>query len=213
MNALLPAVKSYADARSGEFGKIGKIRRKELLDISAYVEQALRAGGRADLTFICTHNSRRSHIAQIWAQTAAAYFKLSGVRTFSGGTQVTAFNANAVAAIRGAGFLIEQTGGAENPVVVIRYGRRSEPMRCHSKLYDDPANPQQNFCAVMTCSQADEACPVVRGASSRVSIPYEDPKKYDGTDQQEEKYQERCAEIAREMVFVFSHVNVPPTST
>ena len=120
---------------------------------------------------------------------------------------------NAVEAIAKVGFLLQESGGTENPLYLVRYGMDAPPMHCYSKLYDDPSNPQRDFCAAMTCSEADEACPVVRGASSRVSIPYEDPKKYDGTHQQEQKYMERCAEIAREMVFVFSHVNVSPTST
>jgi len=191
-----------------EFGSIARTRRPELMGLARYVEGELRAGKPADLTFICTHNSRRSHMAQIWAQTAASLFKLAGVRTFSGGTEATAFNERAVRAIRNAGCLVEENGRNENPRYLVRFSGDADPIMCYSKLYDDPSNPRQDFCAVMTCSQADEACPVVLGASQRISLPYEDPKEYDGTENEQQKYEERCAEIAREMIYVFSHVRL-----
>jgi arsenate reductase len=42
------------------------------------------------LNFICTHNSRRSHLSQVWAQTASSYFNISNVFCYSGGTEATA---------------------------------------------------------------------------------------------------------------------------
>jgi len=208
MSALLPAVKTYVESRMGEFGSIAHTRRPELMGLARYVEGQLKAGRPADLTFICTHNSRRSHMAQIWAQTAATHFKLAGVRTFSGGTEATAFNERAVRAIRNAGCLVEENDRERNPRYLVRFSGDADPIVCYSKRYDDRPNPQRDFCAVMTCSQADEACPVVFGASRRISIPYEDPKEYDGTEEEHQKYEERCAEIAREMIYVFSHVDV-----
>ena len=47
--------------------------RKELLDRVAGHVSARRAEGQgAKLTFICTHNSRRSQMGQLWAAAAAA---------------------------------------------------------------------------------------------------------------------------------------------
>ncbi|MCK4776283.1 MAG: protein-tyrosine-phosphatase, partial [Candidatus Krumholzibacteria bacterium] len=66
----------------------------------------------------------------------------------------------------------------------------------------------EDFCAVMTCSQADKNCPVVVGASMRVAIPYDDPKAFDGTDQEAANYDERCRQISREMLYLFSAVNM-----
>jgi arsenate reductase len=156
-----------------------------------------------DLVFICTHNSRRSHMAQVWAQAAARHFGLEGVRTYSGGTEATAFNPAAVAALERAGFGIERRGegDGDNPVYVVR-GEGDLVMECFSKTFTDAPNPQQGFTAVMTCSDADQACPIVPGAAHRFAIPYVDPKVADGTPAEAATYDARCAQIACEMLWV-----------
>ena len=91
--------------------------RKELLELlAAHISNLLKCKKDVKLNFICTHNSRRSHMGQIWAQTAAEYFSVANVYCFSGGTEVTAFNPRAVKAIKNAGFLVEQTNESENPI-------------------------------------------------------------------------------------------------
>ena len=59
----------------------------------------------------------------------------------------------------------------------------------------------------MTCSEADEACPVVLGAALRIPIRYEDPKIYDGTHEESTAYDARCLQIATEMLYLFSRVS------
>jgi hypothetical protein len=76
-------------------------------------------------------------------------------------------------------------------------------MECFSKVYSEPPNPKSGYCAVMTCLQADQACPVVAGAALRVALPYDDPKAYDGTAAESARYDERCRQISREMLYVF----------
>jgi hypothetical protein len=71
-------------------------------------------------------------------------------------------------------------------------------------VYFDAANPNEDYCAVMTCSQADKNCPNVWGASHRVAISYDDPKVADDTANETATYDKRCAQIAREMLFAFS---------
>ncbi|MGA1373243.1 MAG: protein-tyrosine-phosphatase [Flavobacteriales bacterium] len=160
------------------------------------------AGGQSDLVFICTHNSRRSHMAQLWAQAAAFHVGLNDVKTYSGGTEVTAFNPRAVAALERAGWTAEIEGTADrNPVR--RLSAAGVPaQRCWSKRYDDASNPPSGFIAVMTCSEADGACPVVFGASARFSLPYIDPKISDGTPEESDTYDARSAQIASEMLYV-----------
>lgn len=176
--------------------------RKESLDlIVAFVKERKAAGATADLTFICTHNSRRSHLSQLWAATAAWTFAQDHVRTYSGGTEATAFNPRAVAAVERAGFQVVKPDG-KNPVYEVSFSTGGRPEHCWSKVYDDPANPQQGFCAVMTCSEADTNCPIVRGALDRVSLPYIDPKEADGTPEEAERYDERCLQIAAELWYV-----------
>lgn len=60
----------------------------------------------------------------------------------------------------------------------------------------------------MTCSDADEASPLVMGAAGRCAIPCEDPEALDGTKVESRMDDERCAQIAREMLTVFSRVDV-----
>jgi arsenate reductase len=203
---MYPDIKSFVADRLTEFDEISEERKKALGSISDFVEARVAADREALLTFICTHNSRRSHMSQLWAQTAAHYFSVPGVETFSGGTEATAFNPRAVAALDRAGFAIETPSEGDNPVYEVRYRDEMEPMTAFSKVYDQPPNPTEGFAAVMTCSSADAACPIVFGADARIAIPYDDPKAFDGTDREAAMYDERCAQIAREMLYVFSQV-------
>jgi protein-tyrosine-phosphatase len=203
MNTNLAA---YIEQSRAESELIPQERRKQLKKIALYIRTQLNANGAAKLTFICTHNSRRSHMSQIWAQTAAEYFGIGGVSTYSGGTEATAFNPRAVAAIRRAGFNVEQKTDGDNPVYEVTAGEGLQAMTAFSKRYQDHSNPQENYCAVMTCSEADKNCPTVEGASFRVAIPYEDPKAFDGTALESAKYDERCRQISREMLWLFSKV-------
>ncbi len=182
--------------------------RKILLDeLAIYVKGKLSSESEVGLVFICTHNSRRSHMAQIWAQTAAFHFGIERIKTYSGGTQKTAFNQSAVKAMKNAGFLISIEKEGKNPKYKVRYSNKTEHLICFSKVYNHKKNPSQGFVAIMTCSDADEACPVVSGAEYRTTIKYEDPKQFDGTDQEAAAYEERNLQIGREMFYVFGKVS------
>jgi arsenate reductase (thioredoxin) len=197
-------LQSYVAARVGEFDNIPPQRRDQLQQLAAYIRSDVKLNQSARLTFICTHNSRRSQLCQIWAATAAAYFGVPRVESFSGGTEVTAFNSRAVAALRRTGFAIDGPKTTQNPRYRARYRADGPALECFSKVYHDASNPKSDFCAVMTCSQADKLCPIVQGASKRISLPYDDPKAFDGTPQETANYDERCRQIAREILFTFS---------
>jgi len=199
-------LEDYIQLCTKEFDLIPIERKAELEELALYVHKRQSGKKKSDLTFICTHNSRRSHLSQIWAQTASAWYGVANVECWSGGTEATAFNPRAVKAIEDAGFIVEKKGREENPHYLVIHSEDFEPCVCFSKTYDDPFNPQDNYCAIMTCSSADEACPIVLGAEERIAIRYDDPKAFDGTDQEEEKYAERCRQIAREMLYAFSRV-------
>ena len=185
------------------------LERRTLLDtVVEYIVSRRSAGEEARLTFICTHNSRRSQMGQLWAAAGASYFGVDGVQTFSGGTEVTAFNPRAVAALRRAGFAFEQPRPEnENPHYLASYSDDAPKIECFSKVYDDPFNPADGFAALMTCGEADEACPVVLGAAARVPLRYVDPKSADGTPEEAAAYDERSAQIAAEMLYVFSNID------
>jgi hypothetical protein len=168
--------------------------------------EELRAGREAKVTFICTHNSRRSHMSQIWLQTAAAYYSLDRVRAFSGGTEVTACNCRTVTAMRRAGFNITDATRGENPVYHVTYASNRPPVRAWSKHYRAGGNPRAGFIALMTCSAADRSCPAIEGALARFAIHYTDPRLCDDTPTESAAYDARCREIAREMFFLAAEV-------
>ena len=181
--------------------------RKILLEeLGIYIKGRLISQNEVNLVFICTHNSRRSHLAQVWAKAASHYFNISNIHTFSGGTVKTAFNTNAVEVLKKAGFKIKLIKEGSNPRYRVQYDKRSEPIICFSKKFDHKSNPQNGFVAVMTCSDADESCPVISGAEYRTTIQYDDPKIYDGTSMAAQMYEERSMQIATEMYYVFSKI-------
>ena len=203
---LLPALWPYVKEVAGEVGTVPPERKEVLNTIAADVTARLEAGKPADLTFICTHNSRRSHMSQIWAATAAYYYGIENVNTFSGGTQATACNCRTVAAMRRVGFDIEDATSGDNPIYLVRYATDRPVIRAYSKLYNGEGNPNRDFIALMTCSVADKSCPIVQGASSRYAIHYVDPRLCDDTPTETTAYNERCREIAREMFYIMSEV-------
>lgn len=199
----------YITAREGEAGRIPAPRRAALDRLAIDVAERRRRE-RVALTFICTHNSRRSHLAQVWAQIAARRFHLSTIDTFSGGTEATAFDRRAVAALERAGCHIEIVEPGGNPVYAVRDDTDAPPILCFSKTFTDRPNPDAGFVAVLTCSSADAACPIVPGAAARVVLDYEDPQAFDRTARETEGYDERCAQIAREMLYLFERVASHP---
>ncbi len=199
-----PTVQKYLEERAGEFDQIPDERKVALQKLADYVRNRAEAGKPTRFTFICTHNSRRSHLSQIWAAAAADFYNVPGVESFSGGTEATAFNPRAIAAIERAGMKVEKTEEGKNPRYAVRYREAQTPLICFSKVYKDAPNPNADFCAVMTCSQADKNCPVVEGCSLRVAIPFEDPKVSDDTAAEGATYDARCQQICREMLYVFS---------
>jgi len=203
---LLPALRPYVAEVANELDTVPVERKVVLNRIAADITAQLQAGKAANLTFICTHNSRRSHMSQIWAQTAAYYYGLNQVHAYSGGTQVTACNCRTVTAMRRVGFEIADATTGDNPIYLVRYAEDRPVIRAYSKLYNADGNPTQEFIALMTCSAADQSCPQVKGAIARHAIHYVDPRLCDDTPTETTAYNERCREIAREMFFIMSEV-------
>lgn len=196
---------TYIQTLVDESSEIADMRKQKLSQIADFISSQIRVGNQVKLTFICTHNSRRSHFCQIWAAVLTHHFGLKHIQSFSGGTEATAFNPRAVAAIERAGFKVENPGG-KNPKYKVYFAEESEPLSCFSKTFENLYNPRANFAAIMTCSEADENCPLVPGASARFSIPYVDPKEADDTPQEAQTYDRRCRQIASEMYYLMSEV-------
>jgi protein-tyrosine-phosphatase len=190
------------DLKEG-FSEISSARKRSLEEVARFVNKEIHSSGGVKINFICTHNSRRSQMAQIWTQAAAEFYGLKGVETFSGGVETTEFDSRAVDAIKRAGFRMRKSGD-DNPEYHIRYGKGQDSLVCYSKTFNDPGNPSDNFAAILTCSQAEEKCPIIPGAEYRQLISYDDPKKADGTDKEEEVYDERCIQIGTEIFYMMS---------
>jgi len=185
---------------------ISQERKAILQPLIDYIQHKVNNQQEIRLNFICTHNSRRSHLSQIWAQTMAFHFQIPNVFCYSGGTEATAMFPKVSETLRNQGFQIQQLCETQNPVYAVKFADNQHPIICFSKTYFDDFNPKTNFGAIMTCNNADEGCPMVFGAEVRFPIKYDDPKAFDGTDLMNEKYTERSVQIASEMHFVFSQI-------
>jgi arsenate reductase len=206
-NVITPELKNTVSQLTAAFDAIAPARKEDLRKLTSFIQSRMKTGENIDLNFICTHNSRRSHIAQLWAQVAAYVYAIPNVTCFSGGTEATAFHPNAVEAMRQAGFKIDKMNATTNPSYRVTYADQVPPVVTFSKKFDDPANPAAHFAAIMVCTHADEHCPFIEGATFRLALPYEDPKQSDGSPQQAETYLERVHEIGRDMLFVFSQAS------
>jgi arsenate reductase len=187
------------------FDTIATNRKLNLAKLAAFIQNKKDNKLPIQLVYVCTHNSRRSHFGQVWAAVAAEYYGIASVRTFSGGTEATAFNPNAIEALLNTGFQVHKEVEGSNPLYTVSFGGTHSP-RCFSKVYNDSENPTENFAAIMTCSDAEENCPFIPGVEMRLAITYDDPKAFDGTPYEKEKYLERSNQIALETLYVISLV-------
>ncbi len=182
-------------------------RQAILKPLIEFIQSKVLNNQEIRINFICTHNSRRSHLAQVWAQTLAYNFNIKNVFCYSGGTECTALFPMVAETLQNSGFEIKTLSAGNNPIYSIKYAENEHAIIGFSKKMDDDFNPKSKFVAIMTCDSASEACPVVPGAEKRISITFEDPKSFDNTLQQAEKYSERSLQIATELFYVFSRIN------
>ncbi len=208
---LLPAVEAHADLLTTSFDLIDEPHREAGEALAGWIAANYRPGHPLHVTVICTGNSRRSILGSTMGNVAAAYHGMPEVRFHSGGTAPSAFNPRTIATLREVGIEVEPTGAeaprgepsTANPAYRVRWGRPGEPSTEateFSKTYFDRSNPQTGFAALMVCGEADAGCPVVKGAALRVSMPYLDPKIYDGGAFEAVKYAERRDDIGRLML-------------
>lgn len=180
-------------------------RRKLLQNIAETIAKEYATQEVINLNFICTHNSRRSQLGQVWGFFAADYFNLN-INSFSGGTEVTAFYRNTVKTLQKVGFDFQVIDFShQNPKYQISFTGSKKTVFGFSKLYDHPEN-KNPFMAITTCDSADKNCPFIPSASHRFHLPFVDPKHSDGTDYQEETYLKTNKQIASEIFFIFSKV-------
>ena len=201
LDALFPRLGATVVELAEAVDPIDDLRRRVLDGLAAVIAEGEPGG--TDLLLVCTHNSRRSHVAMIWAVVAAHLYGFERVNTYSGGTAVTAFDPRAIAALSRAGFEVHIPRG-DNPRVLVDYGPGLATPPCYSKPFDDPANPQSDYVAVMTCADADANCPYLPAARRRVPLRYRDPGHADDSEGEAAAYAGLVRQVGRELLFVFA---------
>ncbi|MEX2595768.1 MAG: protein-tyrosine-phosphatase [Salibacteraceae bacterium] len=200
------ALKKKLSELSKKVESISSERKQTLQPLIDYITQRQVQNEATRLIFICTHNARRSHMAQVWAVLAAMHADLENIECYSGGTEETRIHPNALTALRESGIDIVGEDEGENPMFILNLGE-AQMLELYSKTYDDEHNPQSGFVAVMVCSSAEKNCPFVVGAEKRISITYEDPKFFDDLPDPILGYIERSDQIATEMIYVMRQVS------
>ena len=208
--SLFPAIEKLAK-QAIQTAKQLPTDRIEILDpFVSRITESIAQNAPAHVNFICTHNSRRSHLSHVWAQVAAYHFGIDqAIKTYSGGTEATACNERTIAAFQRAGFVVETTDCSDNPRYSLGFASDESPIIVFSKVYHDTSvgNPDENYIAGMCCDDVDQKCPVVQGATARIPLYYVDPKIADDTAQESEVYDERSNQIASEMFYVMRSVS------
>ena len=187
---------------------VSTARKNTLQLLIDYIQSKVDSKQDIYLNFICTHNSRRSHLSQVWAQVLAHYFNIKNVFCYSGGTEATALFPMAAKTLENTGFDIQTIADGSNPIYAIKYSDNEHPIIGYSKKFDIDFNPRSDFAAILTCSSADQDCPFIAGAEVRIPITFEDPKAFDHTPQQTKKYQERSLQIATDLKYAFSKIKL-----
>ena len=197
----------YCDELTGEYDAIPPSRREELIRISDYISGCRSNGKKTTILFVCTHNSRRSIYAQAWLYAASIYFDLDRIESLSGGTEASEVKDTVISTLKDAGFNVTGDNHKEgNPAYSLSAGEGIHGIILRSEIFSEVSGPGVGFAAVMVCSDADEACPIVPGAEARFPLHYDDPKSSDGTDSENERYTETCRRIAREIFFMAENI-------
>ncbi|MEO8269488.1 MAG: hypothetical protein ABI557_07210, partial [Aureliella sp.] len=206
-------LRSHADYLTTTFDMIDGPHRQAAHQLAEWMVANCKSGKPVEVIVVCTGNSRRSILGSSMGNLAAAYYGLSEIHFYSGGTAPSAFNRRTAAALRNIGFDVTDTGtkatpGSEkalNPMLRVEWGEGMETIE-FSKHFSAAGNFRSGFAALMVCSEADAECPTVSGASLRLAMPYLDPKMYDGSVFEAAKYNERRDDIGRMMLAALCQV-------
>ncbi|TGK20779.1 hypothetical protein EHO61_02605 [Leptospira fluminis] len=206
MSPLFPTLRTFFDKRKEEFDSISSERKDALNSLAEGVLDSFDKRSRSNLLFVCTQNSRRSQFSQVFGASIPQYLGIPGIKSFSGGTEISAVHPSVLETLEKIGFRLDNEGPPKNPKYSVRWADGTSSMSVFSKKYSDPPNPHGELIAIMVCSTADAACPYISGAEVRISLPYEDPKSSDGTEGSSAKYLKTAEDISRELLFAFQSV-------
>ena len=201
---LFKKVREYSATLENEFDQIPDNHRQSLEQIGDYLLQKLQSNKDAKVLLISRHNSRRSHMGQLWLMTAAEYYGIGNVATFSGGIEPTELDSRVIRALKKCGFKISTTKRSENPTYLTSNGPGNSYM-VFAKQYNGGQNPTSDFIAVVLSEVVNKKLETIPGADKKVPMLYEDLENFDGSPEEERKYDEGCRQIARAMFYVMQY--------
>ena len=143
------------------------------------------------IVFICTHNSRRSQLCEVWGSILSKRFNLD-LSFFSAGTEKTEVCGEAIKSLERAGMDFTIVG---NNILI------QNKIELHSKTLDEIK--EDEFISLITCSDAEKNCPIDPRSKKNIKLFYDDPKKYDGTKEESDEYDKTCKLIASELNRIF----------
>ena len=152
---------------------------------------------KLNLVFICNHNSRRSQFAQFWGEILAIHYN-KRINIYSAGIIKTKVYFQVIESIKRIGFSVSKKKSSYQ----INYNNQT--IKLSSKLLKEIKNI--NFISIMTCSDTDASCPINLRSSLNLKLYFQDPKIYDGTFNEEQKYDAICLKIASELNYIFKNL-------
>jgi len=176
----------------GFFSKINQYNpekdKKNLLDdIISKIQKSLKITN--NIVFLCTHNSRRSQLCQVWGIILSKIYNID-LKFNSAGTEKTEVNKNILYCFSHIG--LEVKG---NKIIY-----EDLSISLHSKLLDE-IQPNK-FISIMTCSDAEKSCPSDSRSIKNISMTYQDPKVFDYKEKEKDEYLKTSKLIAKELNYV-----------
>jgi arsenate reductase len=144
---------------------------------------------------------------QVWAQLAGWCFGVKNFQAYSAGGATSSLHPNTRDTLIRAGVQIKALTEGNNPLYKAEFSESFPSLFLFSKNLDYSELPKKNFGAVLVCVEDAEACPFIPTADVRIPLAYDDPKKFDNTDQMETAYDKCCRQIAAEMFYVMKTIS------
>lgn len=176
-----------------DVSQIKESRLKILDHIARQLVNVIQQDDEANVVFVCTHNSRRSQIAQVCLQLFLQELNIKNIGVFSCGTEKTHIPPQIFALFKRQGLEVRESKNDSievfNQIVLF------------SKTYEDDSLPKRSI-AIMVCDSASETCPFVPSFNQRISLEFRDPKQADGSPEEEKSYNKAWIKIATEMAYL-----------
>ena len=189
---------------TSSFKNIPSSRLQRLDEIVLEINEIFNNKKNLNFLFVCTHNSRRSQFANVWAEIAATFYNLNSIKSYSCGTEKSIVSKNTIEALEDLGLKIHNHPNINNAFHAF-YGKELF-IDVFSKKYSDSSISKENTIAIMTCTDADQNCPIIPYAKNRISLNFKDPKRFDNTSYFRMEYQKTAKEIATEIFYIFSKI-------